>query len=56
VPLAVTSDDVFYEGFPIGTANKCISKVIPARALRISYVGELGSILMFYPPSGFASH
>ena len=39
---SVTGDDVSHEGFPFGTAKELIINGIPAWALRISYVGELG--------------
>jgi glycine cleavage system aminomethyltransferase T len=38
----VTDDDVSHEGFPFGTAKNLIIGGVPAWALRISYVGELG--------------
>lgn len=39
---SVTSDDVSDEGFPFMTAKNLLINGIPAWALRISYVGELG--------------
>jgi glycine cleavage system aminomethyltransferase T/glycine/D-amino acid oxidase-like deaminating enzyme len=39
---SVTDDDVSNEGFPFGTARDIIVNGLPAWALRISYVGELG--------------
>ncbi|MDT8307292.1 MAG: FAD-dependent oxidoreductase [Anaerolineae bacterium] len=38
----VTSADVSNEGFPFGTAQELIIGGVPAWAMRISYVGELG--------------
>ncbi|HRQ36605.1 MAG TPA: FAD-dependent oxidoreductase [Chloroflexota bacterium] len=39
---SVTDDDVSHEGFPFSTAQNILINGIPAWALRISYVGELG--------------
>ncbi|HNB52826.1 MAG TPA: aminomethyltransferase family protein, partial [Anaerolineales bacterium] len=39
---SVTSDDVSHEGFPFMTAKNILINGVPAWALRISYVGELG--------------
>ncbi|MCB9418700.1 MAG: FAD-dependent oxidoreductase [Ardenticatenaceae bacterium] len=39
---SVTDDDVSHEGFPFGTAKNLTIGGVPAWALRISYVGELG--------------
>jgi glycine cleavage system aminomethyltransferase T len=39
---SVTDDDVSNEGFPFATAKALLIGGIPAWALRISYVGELG--------------
>ena len=39
---SVTEDDVTHEGFPFMTAKNLLISGIPAFALRISYVGELG--------------
>ena len=39
---SITDDDVSHEGFPFMTAKNLIINGIPAWALRISYVGELG--------------
>ena len=39
---SVTEDDVSHEGFPFATARDIIVNGLPAWALRISYVGELG--------------
>ncbi len=39
---SVTEDDVTHHGFPFATAKDIVIKGIPAWALRISYVGELG--------------
>ncbi|MDX1612803.1 MAG: FAD-dependent oxidoreductase [Candidatus Promineifilaceae bacterium] len=39
---SVTEDDVSHEGFPFATARDLTINGIPAWALRISYVGELG--------------
>jgi glycine cleavage system aminomethyltransferase T/glycine/D-amino acid oxidase-like deaminating enzyme len=39
---SVTDDDVSHEGFPFSTAKNLTIGGVPAWALRISYVGELG--------------
>jgi len=39
---SVTDDDVSHEGFPFATAKHLTINGLPAWALRISYVGELG--------------
>ncbi|MDX1688401.1 MAG: FAD-dependent oxidoreductase, partial [Candidatus Promineifilaceae bacterium] len=39
---SVTEDDVSHEGFPFATAKHLNINGVPAWALRISYVGELG--------------
>ncbi|WP_420641534.1 GcvT family protein [Candidatus Leptofilum sp.] len=39
---SVTNDDVSHKGFPFSTAKNLMIGGIPAWALRISYVGELG--------------
>jgi glycine/D-amino acid oxidase-like deaminating enzyme/glycine cleavage system aminomethyltransferase T len=39
---SVTEDDVSNAGFPYATSKKLRIREIPVRALRISYVGELG--------------
>ena len=42
VLLTVTEDDVSHEGFPFASARDIVIDGLPAWALRISYVGELG--------------
>ncbi len=39
---SVTEDDVSHDGFAFATAKDIVIKGVPAWALRISYVGELG--------------
>ncbi len=39
---AVTKDDVSHEGFPFGTHKIISIAACPVRALRVTYVGELG--------------
>jgi 4-methylaminobutanoate oxidase (formaldehyde-forming) len=48
----VTADDVSNEGFPFGSAREIRIAAAPVRALRITYVGELGWEL--HVPSEYA--
>ncbi len=48
---AITKDDVSNEAFPYLTARDITIGYVPARALRVTYVGELGWEL--YPPSEY---